>query len=176
MFLKRSLREEICSLPRLWVNLRTACGCPLQGAGKLSISRSFLMVIGLLNKQVFSPSIPELIPKLIVVLPSILPSTALDGKNDGKIDGKYDGKIDGKTCGFTPSLSGWTPCQLWAAPSFALDALQSLQKRRVGRLLRSLDPPLFQGVFRPASHRLKTPPPDDLNGRFKIGGSRPLWA
>lgn len=98
-----------------------------------------------------------------------------DGYDDG-IDDGYDDGIDDKTCGFKPSLSGWTPCQLWAAPSFALDALQSLQKRRVGRLLRSLDPPLFQGVFRPASHRLKTPPTDDLNGRFKIGGSRPLWA
>ena len=51
--LKRSLREEICSLPRLWVNLRTACGCPLQGAGKLSISRSFLMVIGQPKTSVF---------------------------------------------------------------------------------------------------------------------------
>ena len=80
------------------------------------------------------------------------------------------------SCGFRGYAVRLNALPALPASPFALDALQSLQKRRVGRLLRSLDPPLFQGVFRPASHRLKTPPPDDLNGRFKIGGSRPLWA
>ena len=115
--LKRSLREEICSLPRLWVNLRTACGCPLQGAGKLSISRSFLMVIGHLKKHSFHHQfryqsdlipklIPELIPKLTVVLSSYPSSMAIDDGYDDGIDDGYDDGIDDKTCGFKPSLSG----------------------------------------------------------------------
>ena len=94
------------------------------------------MVIGLLNKQVFSPSIPELIPKLIVVLPSILPSTALDGKNDGKIDGKYDGKYDGKPAVLRPR------CQADALPALgcALFALTRSSRCKAARRAVSAEP------------------------------------
>ena len=165
--LKRSLREEICSLPRLWVNLRTACGCPLQGAGKLSISRIFRGDRApkkhsfhhqfRYQSDLIPKLIPELIPKLIVVLPSILPSTALDGKNDGKIDGKYDGKYDGKTCGFTPSL-----IRLDALPALGCAFFRAGRAPVVAKAARraapaGLDPRFFRVFFAPlriASKRL----------------------
>lgn len=47
------------------------------------------------------------------------------------------------SCGFRGYAVRLDALPALPASPFALDALQSLQKRRVGRLLRSLDQPLF---------------------------------